>query len=64
MICAKQPDCVLLAGDIYDKPVPPAEAVVYVYISSDEYAGFVQRQDVYGAMWHWYISDQYCQQCT
>ena len=18
----------------------------------------------YGAMWHWYISDQYCQQCT
>ena len=28
MICAKQPDCVLLAGDIYDKPVPPAEAVV------------------------------------
>ena len=38
--------------------------VVYVYISSDEYAGFVQRQDVYGAMWHWYISDQYCQQCT
>ena len=35
-----------------------------VYISSDEYAGFVQRQDVYGAMWHWYIGDQYCQQCT
>ena len=28
MICAKQPDCVLLAGDIYDNPVPPAEAVV------------------------------------
>ena len=28
MICAEQPDCVLLAGDIYDKPVPPAEAVV------------------------------------
>lgn len=28
LIGAKQPDCVLLAGDIYDKPVPPAEAVV------------------------------------
>lgn len=28
IICAEQPDCVLLAGDIYDKPVPPAEAVV------------------------------------
>ncbi|MEE0329453.1 MAG: exonuclease SbcCD subunit D, partial [Phascolarctobacterium succinatutens] len=27
-ICAEQPDCVLLAGDIYDKPVPPAEVVV------------------------------------
>ena len=24
---AEQPDAVLLAGDIYDKPVPPAEAV-------------------------------------
>lgn len=28
LIGAEQPDCVLLAGDIYDKPVPPAEAVV------------------------------------
>ena len=28
LISAEQPDCVLLAGDIYDKPVPPAEAVV------------------------------------
>lgn len=28
LIGVKQPDCVLLAGDIYDKPVPPAEAVV------------------------------------
>lgn len=24
---AQQPDCVLIAGDVYDKPVPPAEAV-------------------------------------
>ena len=24
---AEQPDAVLIAGDIYDKPVPPAEAV-------------------------------------
>lgn len=28
MVRSEQPDCVLLAGDIYDKPVPPAEAVL------------------------------------
>lgn len=27
LVRSEQPDCVLLAGDIYDKPVPPAEAV-------------------------------------
>lgn len=27
LVRREQPDCVLLAGDIYDKPVPPAEAV-------------------------------------
>lgn len=27
MAAQEKPDCVLLAGDIYDKPVPPAEAV-------------------------------------
>lgn len=27
MAAREKPDCVLLAGDIYDKPVPPAEAV-------------------------------------
>lgn len=27
MVKQQRPDCVLLAGDIYDKPVPPAEAV-------------------------------------
>lgn len=27
MVAQEKPDCVLLAGDIYDKPVPPAEAV-------------------------------------
>ena len=27
IIDAEKPDGVLLAGDIYDKPVPPAEAV-------------------------------------
>lgn len=28
MVRNEKPDCVLLAGDIYDKPVPPAEAVL------------------------------------
>lgn len=28
MVEQHKPDCVLLAGDIYDKPVPPAEAVM------------------------------------
>ena len=27
LVRSEQPDCVLLAGDIYDKPVPPAESV-------------------------------------
>ena len=27
LVRREQPDCVLLVGDIYDKPVPPAEAV-------------------------------------
>lgn len=27
LVDAQQPDCVLLCGDVYDKPVPPAEAV-------------------------------------
>ena len=27
LVRSEQPDCVMLAGDIYDKPVPPAEAV-------------------------------------
>lgn len=27
LVRSEQPECVLLAGDIYDKPVPPAEAV-------------------------------------
>lgn len=27
LVRSERPDCVLLAGDIYDKPVPPAEAV-------------------------------------
>ena len=27
LVQQEKPDCVLLAGDIYDKPVPPAEAV-------------------------------------
>lgn len=28
LVQQERPDCVLLAGDIYDKPVPPAEAVI------------------------------------
>ena len=52
-------------GVFYAFVVCTSESILsFMYISSDEYAGFVQRQDVYGAMWHWYISDQYCQQCT
>ena len=27
LVDSQQPDCVLLCGDVYDKPVPPAEAV-------------------------------------
>ena len=27
IIDQQKPDCVLIAGDVYDKPVPPAEAV-------------------------------------
>ena len=27
IVKSEQPDCVLIAGDVYDKPVPPAEAV-------------------------------------
>ena len=27
LVRSEQPDCVLLCGDVYDKPVPPAEAV-------------------------------------
>ncbi|WP_317853695.1 exonuclease SbcCD subunit D [Chakrabartyella piscis] len=26
MVDTEQPDCVLIAGDVYDKPIPPAEA--------------------------------------
>ncbi|MBP3700820.1 MAG: exonuclease subunit SbcD, partial [Lachnospiraceae bacterium] len=41
MVDAERPDCVLLAGDIYDKPVPSAEAVTVL----DEFlAGLYARQ--------------------
>ena len=43
-----------------DKAGVQKDLVPVSYTHLDVY----KRQDVYGAMWHWYISDQYCQQCT
>ena len=36
---AQKPDCVLIAGDVYDKPVPPAEAVTVLDTFLSELAG-------------------------
>lgn len=41
LVDAQRPDCVLMAGDIYDKPVPSAEAVT---VFDDFLAGLYQRQ--------------------
>ena len=41
LVDEQQPDCVLMAGDIYDKPVPSAEAVT---VFDDFLAGLYQRQ--------------------
>lgn len=41
LVDLEQPDCVLMAGDIYDKPVPSAEAVT---VFDDFLAGLYQRQ--------------------
>ncbi|MBR3630439.1 MAG: exonuclease SbcCD subunit D [Oscillospiraceae bacterium] len=35
----RKPDCVLIAGDVYDKPVPPAEAVTVLDSFLSELAG-------------------------
>ncbi len=37
----ERPDCVLMAGDVYDKPVPSAEAVI---VFDDFLAGLYERQ--------------------
>ena len=41
LVDVQRPDCVLMAGDIYDKPVPSAEAVT---VFDDFLAGLYQRQ--------------------
>lgn len=41
LVDEEQPDCVLMAGDIYDKPVPSAEAVT---VFDDFLAGLYGRQ--------------------
>lgn len=41
LVDEQQPDCVLMAGDIYDKPVPSAEAVT---VFDDFLAGLYQRK--------------------
>ncbi len=41
LVAQERPDCVLMAGDIYDKPVPSAEAVT---VFDDFLAGLYERQ--------------------
>ena len=41
LVDQERPDCVLMAGDIYDKPVPSAEAVT---VFDDFVAGLYERQ--------------------
>jgi len=41
LVDKERPDCVLMAGDIYDKPVPSAEAVT---VFDDFLAGLYERQ--------------------
>lgn len=41
LVDQERPDCVLMAGDIYDKPVPSAEAVT---VFDDFLAGLYERQ--------------------